>query len=54
MSTGLFLVRREHLDDTPDLGVAADDRIQLALAGARGQVGGVLLQRPIAAPDPGW
>ena len=34
MSTGLFLVRAaEHLDDAPDLLVAADDRVELA--GAR-------------------
>ena len=33
ISTGLFLVRRdEHLDDAADLVVAADDRIDLAVA----------------------
>ena len=36
---------REHLDDAADLGVAADDRVELALLGARGQVDGVLLER---------
>ena len=34
----------EHLHDAPDLGVAADDRVELALAGGRGQVGRVLLE----------
>ena len=34
MSTGLFLVRRrQDLDDAADLLVAADDRVELALAG---------------------
>ena len=36
---------RQHLDHAADLGVAADDRVELALLGARGQVDGVLLQR---------
>ena len=45
----------QHLDDATDLVVAPDDRVELAFAGARGQVGGVLLQRLIAAPrGPGW
>ena len=35
----------EHLDDAADLGVAADDRVDLALAGALGEVDGELLQR---------
>ena len=35
----------QHLDGAADLVVAADDRIELAAAGARGQVDGVLLQR---------
>ena len=35
---------RQHLHDPADLGVAADDRIQPALAGGGGQVGAVLLQ----------
>jgi hypothetical protein len=34
----------EHLDDAPDLGVTADDRVELALAGPRGEVGAVLRQ----------
>jgi hypothetical protein len=33
--TGLFFVRREHLDHAPDLLVAADDR--RACRGARGR-----------------
>ena len=50
ISTGLFLVRRrEHLHDAADLGVPADDRIDLALAGPGGQVDAVLLQRLEAA-----
>ena len=35
----------QHLDDAADLGVPADDRVDLALAGALGEVDGVLLQR---------
>jgi hypothetical protein len=35
----------EHLDDAADLGVAADDRVDLAVAGALGEVDRVLLQR---------
>ena len=35
----------EHLDHPADLGVAADDRVDLAVAGARGEVDAVLLQR---------
>ena len=35
----------QHLDGAADLIVAADDRIELAGGGARGQVDGVLLQR---------
>ncbi len=35
----------EHLDDAADLLVAADDRVELALAGGLGQVAAVLLQR---------
>ena len=34
----------EHLDDAADLAVAADDRVELALAGGRGQVVAVLLE----------
>ena len=46
MSTGLFLVRRrEHLDHAPDLVVAADHRVELALLGGLGQVAAELLQR---------
>jgi hypothetical protein len=33
---------REDLDDATDLGVAADDRVELALPGALGEVGAVL------------
>ena len=36
---------REHLDDAADLGVAADHRVDLALARRGGQVDAVLLQR---------
>jgi hypothetical protein len=35
---------REHLDDPADLGVAADDRVELAVARGLGEVGAVLLQ----------
>ena len=35
----------QHLDDPADLLVPADDRVELALAGERGQVAPVLLQR---------
>ena len=46
ISTGLFLVRRrEDLDDAADLGVAADDRVHLALAGQLDQVAAVPLER---------
>ena len=36
---------RQHLDDAADLGVPPDDRVDLAVAGARGEVDAVLLQR---------
>ena len=36
---------REHLDHAPDLLVAADHRVELALLGARGQVAAELLER---------
>ena len=36
---------REHLDDAADLLVAADDRVELALAGVLGEVAPVLLER---------
>ena len=36
---------RQHLDDAPDLLVAADDRVELALAGVLGEVAPVLLER---------
>ena len=36
---------RQHLDHPADLGVAPDDRVELALLGARGEVDGVLLER---------
>ena len=39
----------EHLHDATNLVVAPDDRVELALPGTLGQVGGVLLQRLIAA-----
>ena len=46
MSTGLFLVRaRQHLDAAADLLVAADDRVDLAARGERGEVLAVLLER---------
>ena len=48
----------QHLDDAANLVVTSDNRVELALAGPGGQVGGVLLQRLIAglgigAGDPG-
>ena len=48
----------QHLDHPPDLGVPADDRVELALAGAAGQVDPVLLQclvgaLRVLAGDPG-
>ena len=46
ISTGLFLVRRESTCiDAADLLVAADDRIELALARELGEVAAVLLER---------
>ena len=39
----------QHLHDATNLVVAPDDRVELALAGGGGQVGGVLLQRLIGA-----
>ena len=36
---------RQHLDDAPDLLVAPDDRVELALAGVLGEVAAVLLER---------
>ena len=46
ISTGLFLVRRrQHLHHPPDLGVAADHRVEPALLGGLREVDGVLLQR---------
>ena len=39
---------REHLDHAADLVVAADDRVELALAGELGQVAAVLLERLVA------
>ena len=38
----------EHLDDAADLVVAADHRVELALAGELGQVAAVLLERLVA------
>ena len=50
MRTGLFLVRRdEHLDDALDLLVAADHRVELAVARLGGQVGRVLLEHALAS-----
>ena len=40
----------EHLDDAADLLVAADDRVELALARQLGQVAAVLLQRLVLRP----
>ncbi len=40
---------REHLDDAADLFVAADDRIELALAGELGQVAAVAFERLVRA-----
>ena len=46
ISTGIVLgAPRQHLDRAADLVVAADDRVELALAGLLGQVAGVFLQR---------
>ena len=42
----------QDIDDLPDLRVAADDRIDLAVAGTLGQVGGVFRQRRIPAGSP--
>ena len=39
----------QHLHDATNLVVAPDDWVELAFAGALGQVGGVLLQRLVAA-----
>ena len=39
----------QHLHDATNLVVASDDRVELAFAGGLGQVGGVLLQRLVAA-----
>ncbi len=40
---------RQHLDDPPDLVLAADDRVELALAGQGGQVAGVFLEDLVLA-----
>ena len=40
---------REDLDDAPDLLVAADDRVELALLGERGEIAPVLLERLVGA-----
>ena len=40
---------RQHLDDAADLLVAADHRIELVLAGERGQVAAVALERLVLA-----
>ena len=40
---------REDLDDAADLLVAADDRVELALLGERGEVAPVLLERLVGA-----
>ena len=39
----------QHLDHPADLGVPADDRVELAVPGPRGQVDAVLLQRLVGA-----
>ena len=39
----------QHVDDLADLRVAADDRVDLAVPGAGGEVGGILRQRRVAA-----
>ena len=39
----------QHLDHPADLGVPADDRVELAVAGGRGEVDAVLLQRLVRA-----
>ena len=39
----------QHLHHAADLGVAADHRVELALAGALGEVDGVLVERRLAA-----
>ena len=50
ISTGLFLVRRDSTwIDAADLLVAADDRIELALARQLGQVAAVALERLVGA-----
>ena len=46
---------REHLDDAADLLVAADDRIELALARELGEIAAVALERLVGAfRDSGW
>ena len=45
----IFRAAREHLHDPADLVIAADDRIDLAAAGQRGQVASVFLERLIFA-----
>ena len=40
---------RQHLHDAPDFVVAADDRIEVALAGARRQIGAIALERFVLA-----
>jgi hypothetical protein len=51
MSTGLFLVRRDSTWMHPaDLLVAADDRVDLAALGERGEVLAVLLERLRTSP----
>ena len=42
----------EHLDHALDLFVAADDRVELAVAGQRREVAGVLLQHALARSPP--
>jgi hypothetical protein len=50
----LFLVRRaQHLDGAADFLVAADHRVELALARRFGEVAGILLQRVIGVLGPG-
>ncbi len=53
MSTGLFLVRRrQHLDGAADFLVAADDRVELAVAHGLGEVAGIFLRAHRTATRP--
>ena len=53
ISTGLFLVpARQHLDGAADLLVAADHRIELAVARSLGEVAGIFLERVVGRSRP--